>query len=377
MKGIKLVLGVTVGGSSKLLEGQVKYHIKNGYDVYLMSPDHPKEIAFCEREGCKHIPIKINRNISPFQDIYTLNQIKKQLKNIKPDLVNFGTPKMGFLGVLGAKLAGIKNRVYTCRGLRYETESGFKRKLLMMMERLSAKFATKVIYVSPSLMQKAINDGVAFPKKSVVLGMGSSNGVNIEYYSKDNIDSDERDEFIHSYNLKDKFIIGFIGRITKDKGIEDLVKVIDKISKEHKNIILITAGHFECSEEFERFILNHSNIITFPFTDNVPLFLSLFDIFVLPSYREGFPNVPIQAAAMGLPVITTDATGCIDSVKHDFNGFVYQKGNTVELENYILRYYHSDELVKTHAVNSVSWAKRFDNTIIWNEQDLLYKILIK
>src|SRR5690606_29677947 len=135
-------LGITVGGSSKLLEGQAEYLNSKDYDVYLMSPDHPKEKLFCEKEKCTHIPIEINRNISIFDDLRTLYNLTLKLRKLQPDIVNFGTPKMGFLGILAAKLSRVKNRIYTCRGLRYETERGIKRKILMFIERLSAKFAT-------------------------------------------------------------------------------------------------------------------------------------------------------------------------------------------------------------------------------------------
>lgn len=376
MDKIKLVLGVTVGGSSKLLEGQVRNLKDMDYDVYLMSPDHPKEIAFCKREGCIHIPIKINRNISLIQDLLTLLAIVKNFKKINPDIVNVGTPKMGLLGVIGAKIAGVKNRIYTCRGLRYETEGGLKRKILMFMEKMSARFATKVIYVSSSSMKKALQDKVAYKKKSVVLSLGSSNGINLKYFSKENINSIEKDELILKHNLFNQFTIGFIGRITKDKGIEDLIEAFEFLLPAKDNVCLILVGHFECSKELETYILNHNKIFWFPFTDNVPLFLSLFNVFVLPSYREGFPNVPIQAAAMGLPVITTNATGCIDSVKHGYNGFIYRKGNQNELKNCLFKYIESPELLEKHGTNSLDWAKNFENNIIWEAQNKLYKSMI-
>jgi|SRR5690625_4048008 len=377
MSKTKIALGVTVGGSSKLLEGQAKYLKSKNYDVYLISPDHPKEKAFSQKEECTHIPIKINRNISIVEDMITLFSLTLKLRELRPDIVNFGTPKMGFLGIMAAKISGIKNRIYTCRGLRYETEQGNKRKVLMFIERLSAKYASKVIYVSHSLMQKAIEDKVGFEHKSIVLANGSSNGLNLKVYSRENVDEKERQNLINKHKLSDKFIIGFIGRITEDKGIEDLINSFETVKSKHENALLILVGHFECSESLKDRIDNNTNIICFPFTDNVPLFLSIFDIFILPSYREGFPNVPIQAASMGLPVITTDATGCIDSVKHGYNGFIYPKKNSEKLTKHILAYYNSNELRENHSVNSIEWAKNFSNEKIWDEQINLYKNILK
>lgn len=377
MKGKKIILGVTVGGSSKLLEGQVSYMRNLGCQVFLMSPNHPKEIAFCEREGCTHIPISINRNISPFQDLKTLFQLVKEIRRIKPDLVNFGTPKMGLLGILAARISGVKNRIYTCRGLRYETVLGFKRKILMSMERLTALNAKKVIYVSPSLREKALSDQVAFLQKSIVLGKGSSNGVNLDYFSRARVDEAKRTSFIQENRLSNQFVIGFIGRITEDKGIEDLVQAFELVESTTKDVRLLLVGHYECSDELKSKLVAHPAIVTFPFTDDVPLFLSVFDVLVLPSYREGFPNVPIQAASMGVPVVTTDATGCKDSVQDGYNGFIYPKKEVEKLSKCLLNYAESKDLLALHAANSLNWARNFSNEIIWKEQDKLYQSMMK
>src|SRR5690606_10433297 len=134
---LKLVLGITSPGSIPLIQGQVKYFSNKGYDVYLLCPETQSVINFCKEEGCKHIKIDIERNISPLKDIISLIQIIAYLKKIKPDIVNVGTPKMGLLGIIAAYLVGVKKRIYTCRGLRYEHETGFSKKLLMYTEKLS------------------------------------------------------------------------------------------------------------------------------------------------------------------------------------------------------------------------------------------------
>lgn len=188
----KIVLGVTVGGSSRLLDGQVSYFIQQGYQVYLMSPDHFKEHLFCEREGCIHLPIAIEKEISPLKDLNAISQIVKHLKTVKPDIVNVGTPKMGLLGLIGAKIAGVKNRIYTCRGLRYETETGVKLKILKAMEKLSVKLSVKTIYVSPSSYKKSLKDNIADEKKAVIIGKGSSNGVDINTFDREKVNTSEK-----------------------------------------------------------------------------------------------------------------------------------------------------------------------------------------
>ena len=334
----KLVLGVTMGGSSRLLDGQAAYFRELGFDVYLISEDHLKESIFCEKEGIKHLPVKIVANINPFKDMKSLYQVLRHFHRVKPDIVNVGTPKMGLIGILAASLLGVKNRIYTCRGLRFETEFGLSRRVLMIMERITVMLAHKVIYVSSSLKLAAENYGVADKKKSQVTGRGSSNGVSITSFDRNKIDTRRRDNLIKKYDLEGKLVIGFVGRVTLHKGVYELVESFEQLCKEYVNIRLIMMGHIKCDALFKERFRSHPGIIHIPFQDEVPLYMSLFDIFVLPSWREGFPNVPIQAAAMGLPVIVSDATGCMDAVEDGVNGFVYECKDVSKLKKCLEKY---------------------------------------
>ena len=154
----KLITGITAPGSVNLLRGQQKYLHDQGFETYLIAPDDPKTRSFCNEEGCILLPVKIERDISLLQDFKSLWIIFNHFRKIKPDIVNVGTPKMGLLGTLAAAILGVKKRIYTCRGFRYEHEIGFKRKLLMFMEKLTARFAHKIICISPSVKQLGIKD---------------------------------------------------------------------------------------------------------------------------------------------------------------------------------------------------------------------------
>ena len=188
----RLVLGVTIGGSSRLLDGQAAYFKELGYDVYLISQDHIKETLFCEREGITHLPVTIDNQINPFKDIITFYQIMKHFKKVKPDIVNVGTFKMGLLGISAAYFCGIKNRIYTCRGLRFETEQGAFRKVLIALDKFIVRLAKKVIYVSPSTLKVSTDLGIANSSKSYVVGNGSSNGVDIERCQLQDINLESR-----------------------------------------------------------------------------------------------------------------------------------------------------------------------------------------
>lgn len=369
----KLVLGVTVGGSSRLLDGQVTYFKKLGYEVYLLSPDHFKEKLFCEREGCIHLPVAIEKEISPLKDIKSLYQIIKQLRKVKPDIVNVGTFKMGLLGIIAAWFLRIDNRIYTCRGLRFETEKGLKKKVLILADKVIVFFAKKVIYVSASTLTSAVKYTIANPKKSYVIAKGSSNGVNLSRFRRDAIDVNQREDLIEKLDLKEKLVIGFVGRVSLHKGAEELIHAFKKLYLEYPNLQLVMVGHLECSDAILDEIKNHPNILHVPFQDNVPLYMSLFDIFVLPSWREGFPNVPIQAAAMGVPVIVSDATGCVDAVDKNKNGFVFKTKDEEDLIEKLRKYIVSDQLRKSHGSNGMEWATEFKSEIVWNGIETVYK----
>lgn len=373
----KLILGVTLGGSSRLLDGQAKYFKDLGYEVFLVSQNHYKEQLFCKKEGITHLPVDIDNPVSPVKDIKAFLKIIKYFKRIKPDIVNVGTPKMALLGIIAARVAGIKNRIYTCRGLSFENESGLKYFFLRVAENATVRFASKVIYVSPSLKNAAILHKVYSVKKSTILGNGSSNGVNIYYFNRSGINDAERVSISEKLGLKGKIVIGFVGRVSKYKGVYELVDVFEEVHKFFPDVILIMMGHNKCEESFEKLIRADKNIIYIPFQDNVPLYMSLFDIFVLPSWREGFPNVSIQAAAMGIPVIISDSTGCVDSVNPGVNGIVFEKRNKEKLKEAIIYYLKNPDIRYKHGQAGIEWAKKFRNELIWkNISDFYDKLYL-
>lgn len=372
----KLILGITSGGSSRLLDGQAKYFKDLGYEVYLVSQDHFKETIFCDKEGIQHLPIKdIVADIHPIKDVKALLQIIQHFRRVKPDIVNLGTPKMGLLGMVAAYLIRVKTRIYTCRGLRFETESGIKRKILMLMENLTVRLAHRVIYVSPSLKDTAMKLGVGIQKKSFVIQKGSSNGVDVSYFKRDLINLSERQALLSFYGLEGCLVIGAVGRVTRDKGSYELVEVFEKLSNKYKNLRLIFMGHIKCEPDFEARFRKNKKIIHIPFQNNVPLYMSLFDVLVHPSWREGFPNVPIQAAAMEIPVIISDATGCIDAVSNGYNGLKFQMRNKTQLESCIETYIKNENKIREfHGRNGCKWAQEFNQKVIWEGINKIYNL---
>lgn len=236
----KLVLGITSPGSILLIEGQAKFFSDLGYQVYLMCPETEKVKKYCQSENCKHLKINIKRNISPFHDIVTFFQILIKLKKIKPDVINFGTPKISLLGITAARFVGVPKRIYTCRGLRYEHEKGIIKTTLILMEKITGFFSHKIICVGPSLLEKTQEDKL-FPKSKVnLINKGSSNGVNLSRFNPLLIQKKEKELLKNELKIKEsELVFGFVGRMVDRKGINELYNAFNNLTKKEKNIKLV------------------------------------------------------------------------------------------------------------------------------------------
>lgn len=374
----KLIVGITAAGSVGLLPGQLKYFSDKGYKTYLLSPRTERSEAFCEREGCELLAVEMKREISPFHDLKAFFQILFIFIKIRPDIVNLGTPKVSLLGMVAAYLIGVKKRIYTCRGLRYEHESGNLKRILLLMEKITSFCANEINCISNSVRELGIKDGIFLEKKSSVIQMGSSNGINLNYFNPKLISLDDKLKLKKEQNLEGKFIFGFLGRIIDRKGITELVQSFKVIYDKNPNTRLLLVGPVEESQiknlEIIDIIKSHEGIIWPGRTDNVPLYLSIMDVFVLPAWWEGFGNVLVQAAAMGIPVISTTGTGTIDAVKNEFNGLlvpIKDVKNLVISMNYL---YENESARVKMGFNGLEWSKNFENSIIWEGLEKLYSV---
>ena len=372
----KLIVGITAPGSVGLLRGQMRYFNDQGYETYLMSPRNERSEEYCKNEGCTLLEIKIDREISFFNDFITLFQIIKILRKVHPDIVNFGTPKMGLLGSIAAKLVGIKCRIDTCRGLRYEHEKGIKRWVLKKFEWITGRCAHYIICISPSVKEVAVREKLFIEDKCVVINKGSSNGIDSIKFNKKNVDENLKQELRLQLGLNNHFIYGIVGRLIDHKGILELYNAFCRIYEKDNNSRLLVVGLFELSQIADVTLIdkmkNHDAIVMPGRTDNVPLYLSLMDVFVLPSWREGFGNVLVEAAAMGIPVISTKGTGCRDAVSDGFNGILVKPKDDMELELAMDELKNNANKRLLMGKNGVEWAKNFDSKIIWEGMNKLY-----
>lgn len=370
----KLVLGVTAPGSVILLEGQVNYFVSRGYEVFVITQDDEVAQKFCLDEGCQFLPLKIKREISLFNDFYTLFQIIKYFASLKPDIVNVGTSKMGFLGTIGAFLTRVPHRIYTARGLRFETEKGFKRLILKLVLKIIGFMAHKVVCISEAIREKAVGLNLFPSTKIRVIGYGSSNGINLKKFhlTEDIVSKSrlKRDELA----LNEAFVFGFVGRLNNRKGINELYQVFDRFSKKYPSK-LILLGKIEHSNLSDSSLIDkintHPDILYLGFQSDIPLYMTCMDTFILPTWSEGFGTVFIQAAAMGVPVIGTRVSGVQNAVSENFNGFLTELKNQDDLYQKMEQLYLDKELRQKFSQNGIIWAQNFKQEIIWEG---LYKI---
>lgn len=372
----KLIVGITIPGSVGLLEGQLRFFKELGFETYLMSPRGERSENYCQREGCKLLDVNMERDISPFKDLKSLFRVIAFLKKVKPDIVNFGTPKMGLLGMLGAKICGVRRRIYTCRGFRYEHEKGIKRWVLKKMEWLTGTCAHKIICISPSVKDMGINDGLFKESKCVVINKGSSNGINLEKFDSKKVSKNDQRDLMEKLDLKNFFVFGFLGRLIDRKGISELYHAFCRVYEKDSNTRLLVVGLFDFAQIADKTIAekikNHEGIVWPGRTDDVPLFLSVMDVFILPAWWEGFGNVLVQAAAMGIPVIGTNGTGTCDAVSHGYNGLLVEPKDVDQLEKAMLDLKADTEKRKLMGKNGIEWARHFDSKIIWEGMNKLY-----
>ena len=307
------------------MNGQLTFLRERGFDITVIAAPSESLDVVREREQVATIPIPIEREISPAADVRTLVTLCGILRRLRPDIVNAGTPKAGLLGMIAAKLTGVPVRFYTLRGLRLETTSGFKKRLLSTTERIAASCAHQVVCVGNSLRQEFVRRRLVAAEKTIVLRHGSSNGVNAERFQYSAKQFVQIEQLRASLKIpQDVPVIGFVGRLTRDKGIVDLHEAFMRLLAEFPDLRLVLIGWPEEGDpvptETWQSIQSHPQIIRTGAIKDVSLYYGLLDVFVFPSYREGFPNVPMEAAAAGVPVVGYTATGTLDAVLDGITG---------------------------------------------------------
>jgi len=374
----KIVVGITHPQTCLTLTGHLRSLREAGFEVTLVSGPGALSARIVEMEGVEAISIPMRRGIAVIADMATIVRLWRVLRRIKPDLTEFSTPKAGLLGTLAARFAGVPRRIYMLRGLKLERSRGFKRQVLLMSERIAAACAHVVLCNSASLRAEAVALGVCDGAKLRLLGSGSSNGVDVQRFAPG------RNDLGASLGFPaDSPVVGFVGRLTRDKGVPELIEAFELIRAALPKVRLLLVGWFDEAEdalsaELQERIRAHPQIHLTGFVSDTAPYYRAMDVMVLPTWREGFPNVVLEAAATGVPVVTTFATGSRDSVVPEVTGLLIPPGYPVAISEAVLRLLRDGDLRWRMGLAARAWVlEHFVDEQVLGRTAAFYRTLLE
>ena len=317
----------TIDRSLRLLQGQLRF-LGQEFDVTVIADDSGMLSEVAEREGVRTIGVPMHREINLTADCRSLVNLYKIFRHERPYIVHANTPKASLLSMVAAWAARVSHRIYTVTGLRFETTRSAFRLILKMMERITCLCATKVIPEGDGVKATLLREHIT-RKPMAKIHNGNINGIDLEHYDRTEQVMARATEI---RNGSDEFTFIFIGRMVRDKGINELVAAFERLNQEIPTTKLLLVGKFEDEldpilPETKQMIEKNPKIEFVGYQNDVRPYLAAADVAVLPSYREGFPNVVIQAGAMGLAQIVTDINGCNEIIIDGRNGVIIPKQN--------------------------------------------------
>lgn len=377
---IKILRVVTSSISFKLIDGQAQFMQQQGYQVITASGGpFPKE-EIPQLKGVRFIPQPhLVRPISIKEDLLALRDMIRLIRKERPDIIHSHTPKAGLMGMLAGWLCRVPIRIHTVAGLPLLVHRGFKRKVLNLVERITYRCATYVYPNSHKLRDTIISLGLASPDKLRVIGDGSSNGINVQHFCKA-LFAEELVDPIRK-QLGGGFTFIFVGRIVRDKGICELVEAFTRLQQEHPDARLLLVGDFEqkldpLPDDVYHTIQSHPAINCAGWQDDVRPWFAAADALAFPSYREGFPNVVMQAGAMGLPCVVSDINGCNEIIIEGENGLIIPSHDAAALYQAMKRMIE-DKALYTHCQQNARplIASRYKQEDVWQATLEMYRSL--
>ena len=377
----KLIRTSTVAMSLDLLLKGLLAFLNEYFNVIAVSGEDYHLLQVIEREKVTTVSISIKREISPVQDIISLVKLYKLFKKEKPLIVHSITPKAGLLSMVAAYFARVPVRIHTFTGLVFPSKTGIMKQLLITMDRILCKCATHIYPEGQGVKHDLIKFKIT-TKPLKVLANGNINGINLEYFNPKNILETTLLKLRTSLGIEtNDFFFIFIGRIVADKGINELITAFSKLSKQKNNLKLLLVGPFEqeidpISKETLLEIQNNLNIISTGYQEDIRNYLALAKVLVFPSYREGFPNVVLQAGAMGLPSIVSNINGCNEIIIDNYNGIIIPVKNEITIFD-AMQLLLKDEMIY-HSLQSnarKSIENRFNQEVVWKAIVEEYKII--
>jgi len=373
----RVVVGVTSAQTCLVLPSRLKALREGGFRVSLVSSPGTMAARGSEVEGVSAHEIPMARAMSLLKDAVAFTRILCLLRHLKPEIVEFSTPKAGLLGMLAAWICRVPVRIYFVRGLRLETVPAFMKAILLWSERIAAACAHTVVVNSRSLRERTLLLGITGGEKVVLLGEGSSNGVDIERFSPG--PSEVRADFGIPVGAR---VVGFVGRLTTDKGLPELLEGFAEVLREMPDSYLLLVGWFDASEDalgtrLRLRIEGHPRIVCTGYVADTAPYYRAMDVLVLPSWREGFPNAVLEAASSGVPVVTTTCTGSRDAVVPEVTGLLIPPGDPGMIAKAALRLLRDGELRGSMSQAARHWAvTHFEQSRVLGEMVRFYRHLL-
>jgi glycosyltransferase involved in cell wall biosynthesis len=351
----RLVYIMTSAPSVMFLRGHLKYMRERGFDVVVISAPGDELRVINEREGVSTVPVPMEREISPLKDLVSLIRLYTVLRQLRPTIVNAGTPKAGLLGMIAASAAGVPVRIYFLLGLRLETTHGMKRLVLSVAERCASAFAHSVICDSESLRRLYVKLGFTTKAKTCVPGKGSPNGIYTDEPAPQTPQLRDQARALRSHlGIPDgASVIGFVGRITRDKGVPELLDAFDQILVSFPDARLLILGRFEDGDPIPRSyvkrLCSHPHVVLTGHVPDPASYYRIMDVVAFPSYREGLAGPPLEAALIAeIPSVAFEATGTVDAVCDGITGTIVSLGDVASLARALERYLTDDLLRRVH-----------------------------
>ncbi len=361
---------ISLGG---LLKGQLKFMSKHYKILGISAYGGGVLNKVGSEEGIKVIPVEMTRKITPIKDLKAVMQLYKIFKQQKPFVVHSHTPKAGTVSMIAAKLAGVPHRLHTIAGLPLMEAKGIKRFVLNWVEKLTYACATKIYPNSFGLKEIILNHKFTSLKKLKVIGNGSSNGIDTNHFDPSTFTENDKSSLKKILKIKSEdFVFVFVGRLVKDKGINELIHAFQRLIKNHPDTKLLLVGSYErkldpLEKKTEDFIATSKNAIAVGWQSDVRPYLAISNCLVFPSYREGFPNVVMQAGAMGLYSIVTDINGCNEIITASENGTIIPAKSIEHLSKVMKKILNNKEKYKDSRKYREMILNRYEQDYVWKQ----------
>ena len=368
----------------------MRYLNENGFEIKIICTDGPEVQSVKESEGCSVFTIPFSRKISLKTDIVTIYRLVLLLRRIKPHIVHTHTSKAGLIGMLSAFLTRCPIRIHSVPGLQMMESKGFRRLILNLSERLTYFLSDVVCPNSNSLKEYILSHKMCSSEKIRIIGCGSSSGVNLDKYSMHLKKTSTRKRIRERFCIDDNgIVLAFVGRISKEKGIHELVESFINLSKRYSNLYVLLIGKYDDIGEYDsindgidnetRNILNNNTRLNITgWVEDVENYLAASDIVVHPSYREGFSNALLQAGSMGLPSVTTNVSGCIDVIKDGETGLIVSPKDSAALEEALELLILGEGKRMELGLNAYHHvAANFASNIVWEDTARFYTDMLK